>query len=765
MEQIPFIIGDTPEIQSPLSRYLPPIPQTIARQWLLQCNLVPHAGNWILDPFGSSPGLAVEAAQAGFRILVTANNPISRFLIEMAASPPTTNDFQSGLAALATSLRGNERLENHIRSLYRMHCLECGNPVEVDAFLWEKNASLPYGSLYACDECGFQGEQPLPVEISEQAGEFSVSGLHHARALERVTSREDPDRIFVEEALSVYTPRAIYVLFILINKIDSLHLSVDQQRALQALILSACDHGNSMWGYPTQRERPRQLFVPPRHRENNIWKSMEQAVDLWTKPISPVQVSIWPEMPAEEGGICIYEGPLRDLSQLKGTPNQALPEIQAVLTSIPRPNQAFWTLSALWSGWLWGRDAVGPFKGVLRRRRYDWSWLNVALHAAFENLAQLVDPNIPIFGLTGEAEAGLLTSTLNAADRAGYRLTGLALRDEQAQIYWTLDPSRPIGRDGYAVKLANEAIRNFLIAYGQPAHYLKVWSAGLTGLFAGESGAKSTAVEPTEIEFGFSETTSLLKDVLTYRGGFLRFGSGEAIENSLWWLKEEPKTDTDVPFLSIIDKLEMALVSLLFKTELVNENEIERNLLQAFPGILTPDREWIQVILESYAVRQPDGDKLFKLRKEDYPASRLLDLETMQEGLHFLARKLGYAQVGENPVVWAQEGSNHYYFYLTASAVLSNIILKNETARISPAHKSLVVLPGGRANLVQYKIQHDPRLNRLCMPDEQTQQPGWRFLKMRHLRWLLDNASQSQNFDDLLSLDPLTFSAPQTRFL
>ena len=45
-------------------------------------------GSWVLDPFGFSPRLALEAARAGYRVLVTVNNPITRFLLEMSARPP-----------------------------------------------------------------------------------------------------------------------------------------------------------------------------------------------------------------------------------------------------------------------------------------------------------------------------------------------------------------------------------------------------------------------------------------------------------------------------------------------------------------------------------------------------------------------------------------------------------------------------------------------------------------------------------------------------
>ena len=60
------------------------------------------------------------------------------------------------------------------------------------------------------------------MELSSQ---FSSSGLHKARALERVVASTDQDRIHVEQALSVYIPRALYALITIINKIEGLNIS------------------------------------------------------------------------------------------------------------------------------------------------------------------------------------------------------------------------------------------------------------------------------------------------------------------------------------------------------------------------------------------------------------------------------------------------------------------------------------------------------------------------------------------------------------
>ena len=109
MESLPYIPGLKPADPGPLSRFIPPLEEGTVSTWLSG-----HAstGSWLLDPFGFAPQVAIEAARAGYRVLVTVNNPITRFLLEMAAHPPDESDFKAALADLAVLKKGDEHLEN-----------------------------------------------------------------------------------------------------------------------------------------------------------------------------------------------------------------------------------------------------------------------------------------------------------------------------------------------------------------------------------------------------------------------------------------------------------------------------------------------------------------------------------------------------------------------------------------------------------------------------------------------------------------------------
>ncbi|HJS28627.1 MAG TPA: hypothetical protein VJ768_03335, partial [Anaerolineales bacterium] len=417
---IPFIPGRQADRPLPLVRFLPPSPEGVVTAWLR--DHVP-AGSWVLDPFGSIPELPMEAARGGYRILVAANNPVSRFLLEMSASPRSRDALRGALADIAAIRKGDQRLEPLIQSLYLTICAKCGREVPADAFIWERDEGAPSARIYTCPHCGDEGEHPIHEQDLARLAQFSASGLHQAWALERVTPVNDPDRAHARDALSIYLPRAQYALFNLITKLEGVSQTPDQQRLTDALLLSACDRASSLWPHPATRSRPRQLITPTRHYEYNVWKALESAVDEWAQTGPVVPLAVWPEVPPEDGGITLFEGRLTRLSAQLGEMR-----FSAVLASLPRPNQAFWTLSTIWAAWLWGRDSLGPFKSVLRRRRYDWSWHASALYSAYERLEEMLEPGAPIFGLSDEAEPGLLSSATVAAAYAGLELKGIALR-------------------------------------------------------------------------------------------------------------------------------------------------------------------------------------------------------------------------------------------------------------------------------------------------------------------------------------------------
>lgn len=258
------------------------------------------------------------------------------------------SEFIAALADLGAIKKGEERLAGHLQSLYFTTCEKCNQQIQAQAFLWRKGEDAPFARIYECPHCGNSGEHPTTEEDKEHAQKIAATdALHRSRAFERVISLNDEDRIYAEEAIQHYLPRPLYVLTTVINRLDSLTLSPERKRALMALILLACDAGNTLWAHPSERPRPKQLSTPSQFREHNVWMMLERGVSLFAASGSPVPFEAWPKKIPESGGICIYEGRLKELAE---EVKKEIP-IAAVIGSVPRPNQAFWTLFGI-VGWL-----------------------------------------------------------------------------------------------------------------------------------------------------------------------------------------------------------------------------------------------------------------------------------------------------------------------------------------------------------------------------------------------------------------------------
>ena len=723
----------------PLARYLPRLPAGVVSNWLQEH--IP-AGSWVFDPFGASPQLALEVAQAGYHFLAAVNNPITRFLLEMSAKPPTMDEMRAALAELSSTKHGGERLEPHILGLYETICEECGEKVSAEAFFWDEEKEEPYARVYSCPQCGKSGESTVTREDIEKASQFSAPGPHRARALERVARSDDPNREHVKEALNVYTTRAIYGLFTIINKIDSLTIDETRKKQVTALVLSACDRANVMWGVPAGRLRPKVLHMPPRYREQNIWYALERAVNVWSSGTTMVPLSIWPWTLSSDGSICVYEGRIKNLAhELENK------EIKAIVSAFPRPNQAFWTLCALWAGWLWGQEAMGHFAQVLRRRRYDWAWHTRALTSALRQLQPRLKPNTPFFGLVTENEAGFDQAVTLAAELSGFHLMGTAIRRRigQSQFLWMSGKRPPVSPTKKAETIIVQAGRQYLAQRGESTHYLHLQAAVLMALLQqGHLPAGDT--KPAKV---FTQTRKLLETSLNQGNGFIRFhGSVHSMDVGRWWL-----TDGKNAQEPLADRIEKTFVKYLLENPGTSFDEIDRALCETYTGLFTPEKELLEYILHSYG--EKDQNDKWQIRKRDNPKTRREDLAEMRSILIQVGKRLGLKVKDKEPIMWLKENNILYSFHLTASAAVGNIILK----LYEMEGENLVVLPGGRSALLMYKLQRDHLLADVV-------KQGWRFIKFRLARRFLEQKTLTlEGFESLIDLDPLQENDPQMPLL
>jgi hypothetical protein len=200
--------------------------------------------------------------------------------------------------------------------------------------------------------------------------------------------------------------------------------------------------------------------------------------------------------------------------------------------------------------------------------------------------------------------------------------------------------------------------------------------------------------------------------------------------------------------------VEIELVRYLIAHSDVSLVEIYNNLYLKFPGLHTPNAELIQICLESYGEEIAPGSGTWHIHPQNTPQARRIDLRNITTQISDIGRTLGYQVEGDQPIIWRDETIGLVYaWYATVSAVIAEMVFK----RSHPPGRSIIALPGGRSNLVAFKLQHDPRLR-------QAVEEGWRFVKFRQVRWLGQNpVLDREALDPLLAQDALTYELPQMR--
>lgn len=738
---ISYPVGTAPDQRSPLTRFLPPLDVGSVRRAIAERD---WEGRLILDPFGVSPRLVLEAAQSGAAVVAAVNNPIMRFVLKHTLVPFGLSELQATLARLAATPKNGGRLELFLLDLYQTECSKCGASVIAEYFVWDRELDRPTHKVFSCERCNYSGEGPTNEADWERVESFTQRGLHHAMALEQVASKGDSDRDHAEAALSVYPARALYALITLMSKMAQMSWEPKMYAAAQALLLSVFDQSNALWGYPEGRSRPRQLSASPRYREINVWRALEAAVRVWAMDDPGVILEKWTGGRLPDPGVAaFFPGPLRDLMKIFPKGSEAV-----VLTVLPRPNQAFWTLSALWAAWLWGRDSAAPIRMALRRRRYDWAWHASALRTVLSKLHTWYAQDQALLAFVPEAEPGFTAATLASLDGVGFTLAGCAMRGDEGQAFfqWAKSDDDQTEVPGKITpSILMEAVRNFLKQRGEPATFPLVHAAVWCHL--AEQHQLAHLWEDEEAH-PISIVGEALEKAIADRRNFQHLGRGTEPESGQYWLVNAE--DAAIP---LADRVEQLVLEVFRSRKEISQVELDQIVCTALPGLLTPDRRLVRACIQSYAYEQKESG-LWHLREEDESDERQADCEEMNRLLVELGSRLGFSIEEDDAITWLDtQGAAAYTFVVMATATIGTALQTHTDLSFT------FVMPGGRAALVTEKARRDYRLRALL--DE-----GLRVVKFRHVRRLADEATLTkENLGERIAIDPPGYHDPQLPLL
>jgi len=228
----------------------------------------------------------------------------------------------------------------------------------------------------------------------------------------------------------------------------------------------------------------------------------------------------------------------------------------------------------------------------------------------------------------------------------------------------------------------------------------------------------------------FSQLQGSLRRAFADRSLFIHYGGSEQTpEAGSWWLREEWAEEQHRPAVTLSGQVEMEVVRFLQKNPGCSFEDLDLEICRTFQGLQTPPADLVRVCLASYGEEDPNHPGYWTLRREDNPSHRRQELLEIDTLLAQTGQRLGYTVPETSPVTWIDgNGRIEWVFFVLASSLVERIIFSREQ---DPAH-GLIVIPGGRANLLTFKIDRDPRLG-------QAVRDVWRFLKSRHRRSRAEN--------------------------
>lgn len=743
-------------------------------------------GDLVLDPIAGQPVLAHAAEATQRRILLSHFSPASVVALRAAAAPPRPALLDAAFAKIADAPRRGRTLADYLRSWYETVCPDCAQTIGADYFVWDQASGEPVLKGYRCPHCQSAGQAPTDLADGELAAGLELRGAAYWGLLSRLVAPGDPLTALARSLIDLYTPRTILAISELVTATEQRLTEPEERQVALALVLHAMQRCISLRDKPVDETAagalalPGQLQVPQRFVEHNAWQAFEHAYrTLRSRPRPSLHTAADAQAlmgPAGPGSVLFLSVGVQSLGQHLGETRAAL-----IFTSPPRLSPATYALNFLWSGWLFGRKVAEPLKPTLEVRTATWDWYTRVLGIAMRSLRRLLQPDGHLVMAFSGPSTRLAWAVMVAASQAGLRLasqaTQVSLLAPDDPTLWRLvfavAPARPTLSSGNASGLAgslrtaaHEAAQDLVAARGEPVPMGLVetatavrWAAD--GLLARLSHHEEASQRPLSfLAQHFRLALSADSPPAGLRLHEVADGAAPA-----QWAPEQP-----VAAPPLADRVERFVAERLAAGNLPKD-EVVAAVYAVLPGWQTPDAALIDACIASYATTE---EGLCRLRDEDRPERRARAGGEILLRLHALGRRLGYAvwvaQVEQAAVlglvpmsdggppdehawapaglVWHERGRPAYAFAISSHASLH--------PWLSPPPQNLancprcVVLPGGRAGLLTFKLQRTPAWRELLA------EAGWEFVKFRHMRQLSVQPDLTlAGFRARIGLDPI----------
>jgi len=722
-----YIPGKSSGGDFPLRNFLPPIPEHDLSTWVSENQL---ADRLLIDPISANPVLPIKLAQRGYRVLASRSNPINWLLTEVMSEPDFQKSISSAVNILLISRRNDQTLEDTFSQIYQTACVGCEKKIQAQGFIWEKDGQYPIGKIYTCPKCGDSGERDIAKEDIENLDNLGNLHIYHGRAMQMVGAKEKYEKDSVLDALACYLPRALYVCMILANRLRTIELDKHSKKFLRAALLLVFNDAHTLRHWPDRDYRFLQLTVPQRYLEKNLYLSLLNAHQHWPSGDHPIPVTYWPKIPGKDGGICFFQSRLARKSDIFHELNNL-----AITTVFPRPGRAYWTLSALWAGWLWGKNAVKPIRSALQRRRYDWFWYAKAINKSFSRLQITEKTSVRIFGIFPYFTPNLLFGLFAGMDSAGFQLQGAAYRESKKLLQAEWSPASVNNSENTENGDLEKTIRYCLRWGVDPVNFQELLMSVI--IQSSLDGKIANHISDIE-ESAFSRFNNRLKNAID-KSNYIQAISQEGSPGTQYYNQSAAKDHKPMA-----EEIERFVLQVLRNSLEISTHAVDRLVCNRFTGNLTPDQELVYIILDTYADRE---DHVVHLRENESDLRRKKDREEISSCLHNLGEKLGFAVYQDPHITWAEKSTHTVIseFFISNTLAFSGLLA---APRVHEKAQRFFIYPGSRAGLLFYRLQHDPRMAAAV-------RENWHLIKYRHIRRIAEREVLSlSTWQELIDSDP-----------
>ena len=606
---------ETLPLPRPLDRFGTGFPATLAEVY---ANAYSPRRGVVLDPLAYPWSAADAAERADRRGVARSREPLGEWARRVIAQAPTGDEILAALDRVGESALVGTPHRIAMRELYGSSCATCRGPVIVEAFLWERDASVPTKKAFRCGICAREGRALLIEAANDDDAAASQRLEQRGMAYWQFVERFGPDpaaQALGESVAALYTPRNLTAFVATLRAIET---ALQDSPGRQVLLLCALEvlvsgsRLNALAGHgaPLRVEKGRARRPhASQAREVNVWLEFDRTVRelvAWLQSrgaLPPAALRRTLDLDPGDADLVMCQAPVEDL--LGG-----------------------WTMVA--AVVLLGTRGLKPADSgegrVVGRER-----LLRTVRAALSDGYRGSRPEAPAVVYVPHADLASVAAVTLGAAGAGYRLRGITYQRDAlatpvaggsgAAAICDFDRDVPLLRDhGPADAAAIEdairaGVRNAIAARGEPVATDRAGVAALESLAARKLLASLTlsrAGGVSELEIFLDHFRSALADAR--RSGIVTVDldgpAAEHAQDTTLYALAQPAETTPID-----DRLEWGVWGLLSSSREIETRTLVRRSYGLFRDIETPDREIVERCIAAYGRQGDDGR--WRLREED----------------------------------------------------------------------------------------------------------------------------------------------------